>query len=53
MPRGRLLRLNPTETAIIHILCYMDTVDEQWVKEAVENLDQDKIIWKDFNISLS
>ena len=50
---GRLLRLNPDDTAIIHILCYMDTVDEQWVKEAVENLDQDKIIWKDFNISLS
>ena len=49
---GRLLRLNPTETAIIHILCYMDTVDEGWVKEAVENLDQEKIIWKDFNISL-
>jgi len=50
---GRLLRLNPDDTAIIHILCYMDTVDEQWVREAVENLDQDKIIWKDFNISLS
>jgi hypothetical protein len=31
----------------------MDTVDEAWVKEAVENLDQEKIIWKDFNISLS
>jgi superfamily II DNA or RNA helicase len=50
---GRLLRLNPDDTAIIHILCYMDTVDEAWVREAVENLDQEKIIWKDFNISLS
>jgi superfamily II DNA or RNA helicase len=50
---GRLLRLNPDDKAVIHILCYMNTVDEAWVKEAVENLDPEKIIWKDFNISLS
>jgi len=49
---GRLLRLNPNDTAIIHILCYMDTVDEGWVKEAVENLDQTKIIWKYFNVTV-
>jgi superfamily II DNA or RNA helicase len=49
---GRLLRLNPDEKAIVHILCYMDTVDEKWVKEALEGFDQTKIIWKDFNISL-
>ena len=49
---GRLLRLNPDDKAIVHILCYMDTVDEKWVKEALENFDQTKIIWKDFNISL-
>jgi superfamily II DNA or RNA helicase len=49
---GRLLRLNPNDTAIIHILCYMDTVDEGWVKEAVENLDQTKIIWKNFNVTV-
>jgi hypothetical protein len=30
----------------------MDTVYEKWVKEALENFDQGKIIWKDFNISL-
>jgi hypothetical protein len=30
----------------------MDTIDEKWVKEALENFDQTKIIWKDFNISL-
>jgi hypothetical protein len=30
----------------------MDTVDEKWVTEALENFDQTKIIWKDFNISL-
>ena len=28
---GRLLRLNPDETAIVHILCYEDTVDQTWV----------------------
>ena len=49
---GRLLRLNPDDKAIVHILCYMDTIDEKWVTEALENFDQTKIIWKDFNISL-
>lgn len=43
MPRGRLLRLNPNETAVIHILCYKNTVDEQWVNTALEDLDQTKI----------
>ena len=49
---GRLLRLNPNEKAIVHILCYMDTVDERWVKEALENFDQNKIIWKDYGVNL-
>lgn len=49
---GRLCRLHPTEKSIVHILCYMDTVDEKWVKEALEGFDQSKIVWKDFNISL-
>lgn len=40
---GRLLRLNPDETAQIHILCYKDTVDEKWVESALQDLDQDKI----------
>ena len=44
---GRLLRLNPTETAIIHILCYKDTVDETWVEEALKDLDQSKIKYFD------
>ena len=52
MPRGRLLRLNPDDTAIVHILCYMDTIDETWVKEALEGYDPSKITWKDFNIKL-
>lgn len=42
---GRLLRLNPNETSTIHILCYRNTVDEDWVKSALENFDDDKIIW--------
>jgi superfamily II DNA or RNA helicase len=42
---GRLLRLNPTETSTIHILCYKDTVDEHWVKQALESCDPSKIIY--------
>lgn len=42
---GRLMRLNPKDTAIIHILCYKDTVDEQWVKQALEDYDPSKIKW--------
>ena len=49
---GRLLRLNPDDKAIVHILCYMDTVDEKWVKEAIEGFDQSKIIWKDFGVNI-
>lgn len=48
---GRLLRLNPNDTAIVHILCYMDTIDEKWVKEALEGFDQNKVDWKNFNIT--
>ena len=40
---GRLLRLNPDDTAVVHILCYKNTVDERWVKEALKDLDQGKI----------
>lgn len=40
---GRLLRLNPDDTAMVHILCYKNTVDERWVREALKDLDQDKI----------
>jgi superfamily II DNA or RNA helicase len=49
---GRLLRLNPDETATVHILCYMDTVDEKWVKEALDGYDQSKITWVDYKIAL-
>ena len=40
---GRLLRLNPTETSTIHILCFKNTVDEKWVKDALKDFDQTKI----------
>jgi superfamily II DNA or RNA helicase len=43
---GRLLRLNPEETATVHILCYKDSVDEKWVKSALEKFDQTKITWQ-------
>ena len=49
---GRLLRLNPDDKAIVHILCFMGTVDEKWVKEALEGFDQSKILWKNYNVSL-
>ena len=42
---GRLLRLNPTEKAVVHILCYKGTVDEAWVKSALSDFDQNKIIY--------
>ena len=40
---GRLLRLNPNETATCHILCYKNTVDETWLKKALEGFDENKI----------
>jgi superfamily II DNA or RNA helicase len=49
---GRLLRLNPEEKAIVHVLCYKDTVDEKWVKDALEGFDQTKIMWKNFDVKL-
>jgi superfamily II DNA or RNA helicase len=49
---GRLLRLNPDDKAIIHILCYMNTIDEKWVKESLEGFDQSKILWKDYGVNL-
>ena len=43
---GRLLRLNPNETATIHILCYTDTIDKIWVTNALKDYNQNKITWK-------
>lgn len=44
---GRLLRLNPKEKATIHILAYKDTVDMDWVAEALKDIDPEKIIYTD------
>lgn len=40
---GRLLRLNPTEKATCHILCYKDTQDELWVQTALKDFDPKKV----------
>ena len=40
---GRFLRLSPEETAIIHILCYKNTIDERWVKNALSTFKQHQI----------
>jgi superfamily II DNA or RNA helicase len=40
---GRLLRLNPTETAVCHILCYKGTQDEVWVTQALKDFNKTKI----------
>lgn len=44
---GRMLRLNPKETSTIHVLCYRDTVDESWVKAALKDFDESKIVYVD------
>jgi superfamily II DNA or RNA helicase len=44
---GRLLRLNPDQTATVHLLIYQDTVDEQWVAQALEAFDPAKISYID------
>ncbi len=49
---GRLLRLNPTETATVHILCYKNTIDEKWVEEALKDLDSNKVKHFDVDESL-
>lgn len=49
---GRCLRLSPEETAIVHILCFKNTVDETWVKTALEGFNEEKITWKNYNIRL-
>lgn len=43
---GRMLRLNPEEQSTVHILYYRNTIDEIWVRKALEDFDRDKIIWK-------
>jgi superfamily II DNA or RNA helicase len=40
---GRLLRLNPNDTAICHILCYNKTIDMKWISDALLSFDMTKI----------
>lgn len=40
---GRLLRLNPDDKAVIHVLMYNSTIDVEWVDQALKDLDQTKI----------
>ena len=42
---GRLLRLNPDDKATVHILCYSDTIDKEWVASALDTFNQNKIHW--------
>lgn len=44
---GRLLRLNPDETATVHLLMYQDTIDEQWVAQALAAFDPTKVSYVD------
>jgi len=48
---GRTLRLNPNEISTTHVLCYKNTVDEQWVNEALKDLDENKIKYFDVDDS--
>ena len=40
---GRLLRLNPSETATCHILCYKNSQDVKWVNSALASFDASKV----------
>ena len=44
---GRLLRLNPDQTATVHLLMYQGTVDEHWVEQALAAYDPAKISYVD------
>lgn len=42
---GRFLRLSPDDKAVVHVLMYENTVDEEWVYEALKDFDQNKITY--------
>lgn len=48
---GRTMRLHSSDTAIIHLLCYVNTVDEQWIENALEKLNPEKIIKLDHDFT--
>ena len=47
---GRALRLSVGETSTTHVLCFKNTIDVQWVKEALAEFNQEKIEWYDPDI---
>lgn len=47
---GRTLRLNPDDVCHVHILCFKDTIDVDWVKKALEGFKPEKIEWYDPDI---
>lgn len=50
---GRFLRLNPNDTCIVHVLCYKDTIDVQWLKSALKDFDNSKIFKYDITKTIS
>lgn len=44
---GRTLRLNPDQTANIHVLMYHETIDKDWVQKALQDFEPEKIKYKD------
>lgn len=44
---GRFLRLNPSDIATVNILCFKDTIDEEWIKSALIDFDPNKITYKE------
>lgn len=50
---GRFLRLAPNDTAIIHILCYKNTVDKEWLKQALIDFEPTKIFNYDIRKTFS
>lgn len=42
---GRALRLSVDETAVVHMLCYRNTVDEKWVTDNLKNFNSEKITY--------
>lgn len=40
---ARMSRLNPDDTSEIHIMCFLNTVDEKWVESSLETFDPLKI----------
>lgn len=44
---GRMLRLSPDQKSKVIVLMYKNTVDEEWVREALKDLDPFKITYKE------